>query len=630
MNRWLVLACAACGAAALGHGCTDSDATQIVVLMDTDYGVPGEVDSIRARVTRGDDSGNAWTRVFELMPSAENNAEPVSLPASFGIIPGDAGLEPSINIEVAALERGTNRVLVERRVQTGFVEGQSRLVRLLLYQVCESQSCAPQQDCGCADGSACANPTCVDTWIAPDQLESIADPGSLPPETEFPMTEPIPTCDPPLTQCGDACVDLDSSVASCGACGNVCPAAWECTEGQCIDPTDCRRSGNACSGFSFCNEETGVCDRGCDRNEQCTGDNERCDIGTHECVCQRDFDRCRFDCVDTSSDPRFCGDCETICGSGEVCDTGTCVDPGDCRNPDVDCAGFTYCDPDTGGCVFGCDRDEQCIADNEVCDTAEHECACADGFHECGSVCSADDSVETCGESCVPCPEPDNGTATCDAIACGFACDEGYEPCADACCPEVDPCSCEANAIECGMAELCDVSIDCGSCDSSAPYCTEGACGCVDPFEPNGLPSLAYELSCAGGCDLRDLDETIVGTLDSASDLDFFEIDLEHEPNRDIELSVSGLESEPELYLTYICDDGDQEIIDCSGPSALILGLLYCIGTDGTPVVRLGQDCNDSKNARGRVILGVRARTGTYVGPCDLYSLEVRELDADD
>jgi len=614
--------------------------------MDTDYVVPSEVDRIRARVTRGDSSGDAWTRVFELSSSGDEEGGSIALPASFGVLPGAMGLDPPIHIELAALEPGTDRVLVERRVQTSFIPGQTRLARVLLYRVCESLSCDTNESCGCVAGDACSNPGCVSVRVEPDVLETIDDAGALPPDVEFPVVtppdpdpnpdpdpdpdpDPPPSCDPPLERCGDDCVNLSSDPAACGSCTNVCPTGWECSAGTCLDPDDCRNSTDACVGFSFCNPDTGTCDRGCVRDQQCEGANERCDTEINDCVCQQGFEQCRFDCVDTANDPRFCGDCMTICKSGEVCDQGSCIDPGDCRNPGVECAGFTFCDAATGDCVFGCDRDAQCTAELEVCDQAQNECVCADDAHLCGSVCRANDSLDSCGDSCVPCPVPENGSAVCDGISCGFECGEGFEPCEDACCPEVDPCSCEANAIECGQATLCDVSIDCGTCPPDVAFCIDGTCGCEDPFEPNGLVSTASPVTCGGGCNLRNLDETVQGSLDSAGDFDFFEIDLRHESARGIELIASDLESSPQLYLTYICDDGTQDIQSCSGSYILIGGVVYCRKA-GSSSVTLEQTCPDTPGARGTLIFGLTAVQGNYVGPCDLHSLRVRSFRFDD
>ncbi|HEU5430936.1 MAG TPA: hypothetical protein VFU81_04690, partial [Thermomicrobiales bacterium] len=40
-------------------------------------------------------------------------------------------------------------------------------------------------------------------------------------------------CDPGLTSCGDACVNLATDAANCGACGVACAADETCFGGAC-------------------------------------------------------------------------------------------------------------------------------------------------------------------------------------------------------------------------------------------------------------------------------------------------------------------------------------------------------------------------------------------------------------
>jgi hypothetical protein len=446
----------------LGFGCAESASTQVVVLMDTDYETPAEVDRIRARVSKVLDTEEreTWVREFAVSEDPGGSSGVYSLPATFGIVPADGDVGRDIVIELEALESGSERVLVSRRVKTGFMSGETRLLRMHLYRACASLTCPSGESCGCADVASCAAPSCIDEAIPPEDLELINDPGALPDDAGMPIFdagEPdagIPdasvpdasvpdgggvNCEPPLRICGSDCVNTDADPRYCGDCETACAAGDVCEGGRCIDPGDCRTNEVGCSGFSYCDEETGECLPGCATSAQCIGDNEVCDTELHDCVCDTGFESCPSGCVDTDTDPSFCGDCSTECPVGFVCDIGACLDPGDCRTNGRDCTGFTYCDPATGDCVPGCDDNTQCPGANEVCDIGLNDCVCATGSHLCGAVCLLDDDVNSCGTSCTPCAAPPNSTATCDAGVCDFVCTENYERCDGECCPTSCP-----------------------------------------------------------------------------------------------------------------------------------------------------------------------------------------------
>jgi hypothetical protein len=82
------------------------------------------------------------------------------------------------------------------------------------------------------------------------------------------------------TRCGNACVDLQTSVANCGACGTLCVAPENamptCSQGAC--------------GF----------------------------------VCKPGHARCGNECVILSKEPRHCGGCDKVCSKGP-CKNGKCV-----------------------------------------------------------------------------------------------------------------------------------------------------------------------------------------------------------------------------------------------------------------------------------------------------------------
>ena len=374
--------------------------------MDTDYGVPMEVDRIRARVSKvmetqaGSEEVQTWVSVFSVSDDVAAGPGAHTLPATFGILPDDSDLNREIVIELEALANGSDHVLVSRRLKTGFVTGEARLVRMQLYRACEGVSCSAGETCGCSGGLSCTVPSCIDEMVRPEDLESIDNPGVLPPDAGIPILDGgVPDgggiiCGAPLTVCGLDCVNTQADPRYCGDCNTACAIGYVCDAGNCTDAGDCREDAASCSGFTYCEESTGECLPGCTESGQCTGDNQACDPGIHDCICAPGFELCEAGCVDTQGDPNFCGDCSTSCASGDVCQVGICLDPGDCRTIGVDCSGFTYCDDATGDCLRGCGDDDQCTDANQVCDTVTHGCVCDDTFEQCGQMC--------CPTSCPP------------------------------------------------------------------------------------------------------------------------------------------------------------------------------------------------------------------------------------
>lgn len=510
------------------HGCASSDATQLVVLMDTDYLVPDEVDRLRARISKTVDTGDGtdevetWNRTFPV-DSDGVDQDAFALPATFAVVPAEGDIDSEVIVELTALEAGTDAVLVHRRVRTGFVRGRAVVLRMLLYRACEGLECGAGQSCGCADASACGQPECVDESVSPTMLEPIDDPAALPPDSDFPVTSNPSTggaggdagsggvggdggsdasggtggsdtidCDVPLEVCLDQCVNTRIDPRFCGDCEIACPTGYVCQDGGCLDPGDCSTNGVGCEGFTYCDEDSGRCLRGCSVDEQCPRDHEVCDLESRECVCSDGFDRCGFECVETDIDPRFCGSCDVSCAPGFVCDLGRCVDPGDCRTNGEGCAGFTYCDSASGRCLFGCDTNEQCSGEAQVCDVPAHECVCDSGFHECGVGCVSDFEVDHCGNSCVPCPAPEGSTPTCDGVACDFVCDAGLQRCGSEC---VDTAT---DADFCGDCQTsCDIGEECqiGECFDPGDCRTNGV-GCADFTFCDGASG-----DCLPGCD---------------------------------------------------------------------------------------------------------------------------------
>ena len=425
--------------------CSEDSSTQIVVLMDTDYAVPAEVDRLRARVfkmaeaAQGDAEVETWAHIFPLSDGESPVATANGLPATFSVLPDGIDLEREVVIELEALAAGTGEVLISRRLRTKFIAGQARLVRMLLFRACADQTCAAGQSCGCADAAACTAPGCFDESVDPYDLEIIGNTAVLPGDAGIPDDAGTISCEAPLLLCGSECVNADSDPRYCGDCDTSCPTGFVCESGQCANPGDCRNNTTACSGFTYCDQETGQCLPGCADAMQCGGEHEVCNSATHECDCTPDFERCDGSCVDLQNDPDYCGECARSCVLGDDCVEGMCRDPGDCRVNDIGCSGFTFCDQASGECLRGCEDDDQCLGDNEFCDTEVHDCDCVPTFHRCGPVCVSNADVNSCGDLCTPCLAPPNATPVCTVQICDFQCDDDYEQCDDMCCPTSCP-----------------------------------------------------------------------------------------------------------------------------------------------------------------------------------------------
>jgi len=174
------------------------------------------------------------------------------------------------------------------------------------------------------------------------------------------------TCDAGLSYCESAggCVDLQSDLNNCGACGSVCESN--------LVPVDCRG---------------GECVRA------------NCPVGIEYCGIA---DGCR----DLSSDPAHCGACGNACASG-VCTAGVCggAEAGGCPPGQADCGGVcidTCCDnANCGACGVACPAGMTCFEGK--CDCPSGLC-CAEGEQNCDGTCVAtccdNANCGACGNVC--------------------------------------------------------------------------------------------------------------------------------------------------------------------------------------------------------------------------------------
>ena len=343
-------------------------------------------------------------------------------------------------------------------------------------QICDAGSCV-----GCAVGEVVCGNSCIDTDTDPAHCgacDAACDLLNVDVHGCVGGSCTVVTCDANFGDCDAAAangceVDLLTTTAHCGACGNACGAGESCCNGTCVDlnadAQNCGACGNACAAGESC---------------------------------------CSGACADLTNDVNNCGTCGNACAAGEVCSQGSCQ---------LDCAvGETDCN---GSCVNLNTDVDNCGACGNVCDLTnvdQNGCAagactvvtCDAGFGDCDSLaangCEAtlgtDQNCSACGDACAV-------GETCTAGTCVGGCGAGETDCNGSCVNlNTDLQNCGACGNACAAGEGCLNGTCCADADSDGHFAQ--TCGGDDCDDASAAAHPGAEEIC------NDIDDDCNGTID--------------------------------------------------------------------------------------------------------------------
>ncbi|MBW2461120.1 MAG: hypothetical protein JRH11_05705 [Deltaproteobacteria bacterium] len=207
-------------------GC-GGDATEVLIVTDSDLPVPGGLDSLETTVTGPD--GEDQRAVADLTDTP--------LPRRLSVLHDGGPLGP---FEVVVSGRLMGTPLVSRRARFEFVPGESRVLVMHLVASCITTTCPGGQTCtetGCRPVDV--PPTELTPWTGENPTLGGSSPDSGGPDSGTPDS-----CSPAPEQCNGADDDCDGMVDedfdlmtdpdNCGTCGNGCRGRADmCCLGMC-------------------------------------------------------------------------------------------------------------------------------------------------------------------------------------------------------------------------------------------------------------------------------------------------------------------------------------------------------------------------------------------------------------
>ncbi|MBO6935678.1 MAG: hypothetical protein JJ863_11910 [Deltaproteobacteria bacterium] len=646
--RWLLLG-------VLLASCGTDDLTQLMVVVDTDFQVPGEMDEIRIEVVGP--TGDAKT--------AESPISTADLPMRLAVVHRGGPLGP-VTVKVEGngpLPDGRRGVVIQRRAVVEFVEGEVRVLQMDLLRVC--------QGVVCDSGSTCADGDCRTREVSEDELP----PWDGPMRTDFGVPDVGPEdmgADACLAEelCNDVDDDCDGAVDEdfdfdvdmlhCGGCNQPCnpdPArgSTTCEAGECVLACD--------DGFADCDmsggdEDSNGCEVSLVTAENCGSCGNDCPAGAPIC----DIDKCVADCPEGTS---LCagGTCADLTSSVNNCGAcGTACEDADNASPfctESACAlrcdtGFFNCDMMTGNGCESRQRDvANCGACGAVCSTPNGVPSCVTGtcevvgcnvgFDDCDSDamngCEADVAGDpaTCGGCGITCPaDPPNASPICTMGTCGVACIPGYANC------NMD--SSDGCETFLGSATSCGA---CGvSCDGATPLCSgststgfscTGGCGAGETLCDGSCVNIASDVANCNGCEMPCTDPPRASPTCSAGvcgftcDMGFADCDMsagngcETATTTTMNCNTCGNSCAPAPSATISCTTSGCIISGCTGDMRNCDGM-YANGCE-TNITSSASHCG---GCGVTCVPGMRVQNvGCTAGACEITQCEPGYADCD-
>lgn len=423
-------------------GCDSTPQTQLIVVIDTDYTIPTELDAIDLSV-RGPDGMSH----VEHQPMVTASA----LPYTIAVLPTGAALGP-VELTASGLHAGTT--VTTRTARVTLIAQQTVVVTLYLLKACDASHVTCMGETTCGDDGRCHSidvTTPIWTGTAPRigtdagaPFDSgVHDAGAMRQDANLPDTNSdanLPDANLPDAYSNDASTDCHSF--PCVSDGNPC------TDDVCGPGGTCTYPNNS---------------NGCDDGMFCDG-TDLCGAGS---------------CSVHSGDPcggAACNESERRCGS--------CAMDSDCPAPIV--GGFDACAGFSDACTlngqhsrsiqtFHC-TDSACVATPSM-DTQACTRASTDGIGCGASTCAG---FGACGGFASECATGGTYSRSCTDFVCGGGTCNGNAR------TDTQACSRATDGMSCGTTTTCgsytgsclyDVLGSCTTTDMQSRACTDYTCG---------------------------------------------------------------------------------------------------------------------------------------------------------